>query len=338
VAAEPFPVVHPDQVEDSHGAGKWLVDQLWSEQAVGFLAGLPKSNKTWLALDLAVSVASGTPALGRFNVPAPGPALVYAAEDSLSSVRDRLRSIAAAHGVTLSRCDLGLIAVPSLRLDLPADRDRIRATLQAHKPRLLVLDPLVRMHRLDENAAGDVAPLLGELRDMQRSYQLAVMLVHHLRKNGQTASQPGTALRGSGDLHAWADSSLYIRQTGKRLSLVVEHRSAAHPSPLILEPVQEPTFHLRCTEEHTDQPDPTLEHSIIEVLAAANAPVTRDMLRERLHVRNQAIGLALVRLRSQGNVERCSGGFRLRTKPPEIPIPIPAQAREWNGPPQPSTA
>ncbi|WP_410336774.1 AAA family ATPase, partial [Longimonas sp.] len=37
---------------------KWLIDELWAQQAVGILGGEPKCCKSFLALDMAVSVAS----------------------------------------------------------------------------------------------------------------------------------------------------------------------------------------------------------------------------------------------------------------------------------------
>ncbi len=46
----------------------WLVDGLWGDGAVGVIGGAPKSCKTWLALEIAVAVASGRPCLDRFEV------------------------------------------------------------------------------------------------------------------------------------------------------------------------------------------------------------------------------------------------------------------------------
>ena len=45
---------------------RWLVTGLWAEQAVGIVGGEPKCCKSFLALDLAVAVASGMPCLRRF--------------------------------------------------------------------------------------------------------------------------------------------------------------------------------------------------------------------------------------------------------------------------------
>ena len=64
-----------------------------------------------LGLDLAVSVASGTPALGPFPVEATRPALVYLAEDTLYRVRDRLAHLCRHSGLHLSPLNLQVINI-----------------------------------------------------------------------------------------------------------------------------------------------------------------------------------------------------------------------------------
>ena len=86
-------------------------------------------------------------------------------------------------------------------------------------PCLVVLDPLVRLHGIDENAVAEVAPILGFLRDIQRRFETAVVLVHHARKSA--ATRPGQALRGSSELQDYASycTSLsgWRASSGKRL-------------------------------------------------------------------------------------------------------------------------
>ena len=72
----------------------WLVENLWLENACGIIGGQPKACKSWLGLDIAVSVASGTPCLGRFKTTTPGRALVFMAEDNIAAVRLRIANIA----------------------------------------------------------------------------------------------------------------------------------------------------------------------------------------------------------------------------------------------------
>jgi RecA-family ATPase len=147
---------------------RWLVTGLWAHEAVGIIGGEPKCCKSFLALDIAVAVAAGIPCLRRFAVPHPGRVLLYAAEDALHIVRLRLEGICAAAGVRLAGLDVQVITAPCLRLDLEADRRNLAETAASLKPRLLVLDPFVRLHRIDENASGEVAPLLAYLRELQR--------------------------------------------------------------------------------------------------------------------------------------------------------------------------
>src|SRR5262245_31307742 len=66
-----LPVQRASQLASAAAHTQWLVEGLWSEQAVGILGGEPKCCKSFLALDLAVGVASGVPCLrhSRFVVP-----------------------------------------------------------------------------------------------------------------------------------------------------------------------------------------------------------------------------------------------------------------------------
>jgi RecA-family ATPase len=91
---------------------RWLIAGLWSEQAVGSVGGEPKCCKSFLALDIAVAVAAGTPCLRRFAVPRPGRVLLYAAEDALHIVRRRFDGICEAAGAALADLDIQVITAP----------------------------------------------------------------------------------------------------------------------------------------------------------------------------------------------------------------------------------
>ena len=67
-----LPVQPAWRLADCPEQQRWLVDGLWSEEAVGIIGGEPKCCKSFLALDLAVAVAAGVPCLRRFAVSRPG--------------------------------------------------------------------------------------------------------------------------------------------------------------------------------------------------------------------------------------------------------------------------
>lgn len=288
---------------------KFLVRPLWGRAAVGFLYGTPKCSKTWMGLEIATSVASGTPCLGVFPVEDPGPVLVYLAEDALDDVRARVAGLCVRRNLSIQSLDLHVVTAPTLRLDLPADQNRLRRTLEKLRPRLLVLDPLVRMHALNENDAAEISQLLGYLRELQRTYDLAILVVHHARKRG--ASQAGQTLRGSSDFYAWTDSSACLtREADRRLVLDVEHRSARSPAPIHLElhSVEDGSqTYLRVLDgapAATSSPSLPIGRRILEVLESHCAPRTNRELRELLQIQNTRLSQTLADLEAQGLIKR----------------------------------
>ncbi len=267
-----------------------------------------------MGLDLAVSVASGTACLDRFEVHTPGPVLVYLAEDAQPRVRDRVAQLCLHRGLSLQSLNLHVVAAPSLRLDLERDQHALDQTLAALHPKLLLLDPLVRLHRLDENSAAEVSGLLGFLRHLNRTHQLALILVHHMAKRSRR--DLGQALRGSSDLHAWTDSACYlVRRNDQRLQLTVEHRSAPAPDPVLLRLVSgdgEP-LRLLIDSDEVAQQQP-LGEAIRCELRRSPQPVSRTALRRLLRVNNARLGEALLTLEKRSLVVRSPDGWGL---PPE---------------------
>jgi len=313
--SEALPVLLAADIQPQPPGQSWLIENLWCHQAVGIVGGSPKSAKTWFGLDMAVSIASGTPCLGRFPVDNPGRTLVYLAEDSLPDVRERIESLCAQRNLKIDNLNLHVISSPSFRLDLQQDRSRLQATLARLRPRMLLLDPLVRLHRLDENSSADISGLLGYLRELQRTFGLAVVLVHHASKRHH--AHPGQALRGSSDLHAWSDSAAYLARKKGQISLIVEHRAAASPGPFVLQLSNSGNnTHLKIVSKHPDEnrSQPSLAQNIMVVLQRSDKPLYRSELRSLLRVNNQRLGQALDALEKTGTARRTADGW-VRARP-----------------------
>jgi len=298
---------------------RWLIDGLWSQAAVGIIGGPPKAAKSWMALDMAISVASGTPCLGVFDVLEPGRALLFMAEDADAAVRARVAGICRHRGLDIHRLDLHIITATSLRLDLERDRKRLSDVVADLAPRLLLLDPFVRLHRGDENDAGHISGLLAYLRELQREHHLAVVVVHHTRKNGGGAVL-GQTLRGSGDFHAWVDSSLYLRRKRDSLILSIEHRSAPAPDSLHLALAGDDAtgdVHLEIGGDDPCDAAPDRDLAADVLGALVERPRTRTDLRAQLRVRNERLGTVLDELRNAGRIQRDAGVWIA------VPVPVP---------------
>jgi hypothetical protein len=306
-----LPVVRLADIAHEHQTQRWLVEQLWGDSSVGVIGGAPKCSKTWLGLDLALSVATGTPCLGAFAVPQPGPVLVYLAEDALPIVRERVAGMARQRGLDLDAVDIHVITAPTLLLDREPHRGRLFETARRLRPRLLLLDPLVRLHAIDENHAGEVAELLAYFRTLQRQLDLSVILVHHTRKNAATGAAAGQALRGSSDLHAFGDSNLYLRRVREHLVLSSEHRAAPAPPPVSLQLIDNDPHrtHLAVVAEVRDQQRRSLLDQVLELLTPG-VVLTRAKLRDKLGVKNQRLGDVLESLERSGRLQRTPTGWR----------------------------
>ena len=329
-----LPVVPAADLDEPDQAGRWLVETLWPRAGVGIIGGAPKCGKSWLGLDLAVSVASGTPCLDTYPVAEAGGVLVYMAEDAASVVKQRLAGICRHRGLDLALLPIGVITAPSVRLDLPHDQGRLQETVRQHAPRLLLLDPFVRLHRVNENQAGDVSAVLGYLRELQRAHNLAVVVVHHARKNG--ASTGGQSLRGSSDFFAWVDTALSLRRHRQQLLLSTEHRAAGAPAPVALALVgTERDMHLAIVpvEQRGDERAQTattdIDDAVLSALEQAGEHgLLRHVLRLTVRVRNQTLSEALMRLAASGRIAR-HGDTWVR-----LPVPVPVHIdtrRNGNG-------
>ena len=167
--------------------------------------------------------------------------------------------------------------------------------------------PLWRKHRFD-------LMLTTLNKSLGTNFDDYAQLVHHVRKS--PADQPGQTLRGSGDLHAWSDSSLYLLRRKGRIELHAEHRCFPSPGPVSIALATEPLPHLQIVAEAFDEAPPVdpLVNRILGTLAAG--PKTRTALRDQLGVRNERLGEVLSDLVASGQIVRRGGLLA-------VPVPTP---------------
>ena len=306
-----LPVVRVGEISSEDDAHRWLVEELWGARSVGVIGGAPKCAKTWLGLDIALSVATGTACLGKYVVPEPGPVLMYLAEDSLPAVRERVAGMARHRDIELGGVEIHVITAGALRLDRDRDRMRLLETTRLLRPRLLLLDPLVRLHGIDENNASEVATLLAYFRSLQRLLDVSVILVHHTRKNATAGVAAGLGLRGSSDIHAFGDSNLYLRRAKEHMVLSTEHRAAqaSPPIQLALVTANPETIHLEVIAQHQDGEPGGLKEKVLDVLGGG-VVLTRARLRDRLAVKNERLGEVLESLEHSGRLRRTAAGWQ----------------------------
>jgi hypothetical protein len=219
----------------------WLVEDIWSEKGHGFLAGQAKTYKSLFTLDLAISIASGTPFLDRFRVPKTGPVLIIQEENEPGLIQDRLHRIAHSRGVGASANgtkisfgeDLPVKILNNAGFNLTDENhfEWLRRTVKAMKPELIVLDPLYLMTPgIDENSATEMTPILSELLDLKQSHDCGILIVHHFNKPTaeKLTLRQGHRISGTSVFNRWFSSALFIDETDEEGTVHISGQHRAH--------------------------------------------------------------------------------------------------------------
>jgi len=185
------------------------------------LGGGSKSYKTWVLLDLAISVATGADWIGRPT--AQGKILFVNFEIQPHAWQRRIKDVAHAKGVEISP---GMIQLWNLRGHAADFRQLIPKIIErcrAENFALIVLDPIYKLYGgTDENAAGDVAELLNSLENMATKTGAAIAFGAHFAKGNAAGKEAIDRISGSGVFARDPDSLLIFTKHEDDDAFVVE--------------------------------------------------------------------------------------------------------------------
>ena len=147
-----------------------------------------KAMKTHTAVDLAISIGSGTPFLGKFAAER-ATVGVWSGESGAASIREMALRIAAAKGVNLGDCEV-FWSFDLPRLSQATDLEALRSTIVQRGIQVAILDPLY-LCLLSTDTAGAASNLfamgsvLQPLSAFAQEAGVTLVLLHHFRKSGQ---------------------------------------------------------------------------------------------------------------------------------------------------------
>lgn len=192
----------------------WLVTGLITRGGTTVAAGEPKAGiKTWMLIELAVAIATGTKAFGEFYAEH-GRVAIFFAEDQAQSVRNRIRATLAGSGRLIAPGRL-LLQPRGEFIDVLKDDDLawlVASVRRLGRIDLLVLDPLRDIHSGEEDKSDSMREVMRRIRLLGELLGCTIACSHHVPKQTKdTASRrPGQNLRGSSAIHGSIDSGLYI--------------------------------------------------------------------------------------------------------------------------------
>jgi hypothetical protein len=235
--------VQVDDFVDRYGkeATPWLVEDWVPEGTVGMVQSPPGSYKTWLLLDMAASVASGSPFLQRYPVYRPGPVVYIQQEDPRHLLSERVSLIryakeAVALGITDpasfwvgERSPLYLVTDAGFSFGNPVSRDRLVTLLKELHPHLVMLDPLYTACPAGQFFI-EMPDHIKWLRRLRDRYGCAFLLAHHTKKqNAEQGDLGREQMFGSNLMNAAIESGWIVRPAGDRAVTIKRHFKVAAP-------------------------------------------------------------------------------------------------------------
>lgn len=202
---------------------RWLVKGLIQADSLALLTGTYRSFKSFIALDIALSLASGRPVLGNKDwQPVEPQKVLYLCGEGSADLGVRYRAYTKARLTgSIDRC--GFID------DVPQIDDftspEFVALADAHD--VIVIDTLARITvGIDENSNADIGRVVAVLDGLRKGRErpLTVIVVHHTGKNGQ---EP----RGASALAAAADTILLATRIDKHTATLTVHKQKAAATP-----------------------------------------------------------------------------------------------------------
>lgn len=188
---------------------EWLIQGVLVQNSLAVVWGAPASAKSFLVLDWALCVGSGTWWKGH-EVAGAG-SVIYVAAEGAAGLGKRIKAWSKANNVK------GLERVKWLPMSVnlldPEQAAEFEAVVMEEKPSLIVVDTLARsMAGADENAAKDMGRLIDTLDAIRGRSGATAVLIHHATKEGSTA-------RGSGSLKGAVDTEIEVKKEGTSVAV-----------------------------------------------------------------------------------------------------------------------
>ena len=193
-AAQRFAFMTDEEVEALPDPD-WLIHEVLVENSVSVAFGDYGSGKSFLALDWALSIATGFPWMGRLVKRG---LVAYIAGEGISGMKRRIRAWKKHHHWTSGATGLHLLGTAPQLLH-PEDVQALLVSLRTlpDAPMMVVIDTLARsMVGGDENTALDMGLAVAAAETIRAEFGCHVLVVHH-KPAGASKTRGSTALPGA---------------------------------------------------------------------------------------------------------------------------------------------
>ncbi len=177
---------------------EWLIEGILPQGAVAALYGAPATFKSFVGLDIALSVARGSEWHGRAVEPG---LVLYIAAEGGPGIAKRVRAWLQHYQMKPSQVEMAWMIEAVSVFRGSDDLERLKRRLDQEMestPILVVVDTLARCFAGDENQQEDMGAFVSGLDHIRHEYGASVMAIRHTNLSGER-ERGNTALRGGMD-------------------------------------------------------------------------------------------------------------------------------------------
>ena len=322
---------------------RFLIDGILVDGQPCVIGGMSKTLKTSIAVDMAVSLSSGTPFLGQYRTQRQRVA-IWSGESGASTLRDTAVRISAAKKIDLAHCSLNWsFELPKLgRPDHIAELERV---INENGLETVFIDPLY-LSLLDTQTAGQASNVYAMGSSLQPVGQLGqrtgctIIVLHHFKRSASTETTEPASLEmlSQAGIVEWArqwvllqrrapyaangQHELWMRCGGSAghagLWAVDVDEGVIDPETLggrrwdvVVRSVGDAQAEARRAadqrkNEKAEERDNDDRRKVLEVARRLTEPETKRVIRELAGLSNDRTGKALTTLLGEGRIELAS--------------------------------
>lgn len=206
----------------------WIIKPYIAKGDLAVMGAIYSTGKTWVAMDLAISICTGRPFLGEYPQTT-GPVLIVDSENPLHLLHTRLSLLyheVDADGSRIPPPGLHIAHMPNWRLDTQEGMTSLRECIEDIMPALIVLDTLSKFHSKNEDKASEMNPIMVGLMKLAREFGCAILVLHHEGKDHDGTRSAASRLRGSTAIGDSADQTFSLQKTS--VGLKFSHNKSRH--------------------------------------------------------------------------------------------------------------
>lgn len=220
---------------------EWIVDGMIAQRSIGFVVGLPETNKTWMMIDLAVEMAKGGGLwLGKFKTKG-GKVLFVDQERFKGETQRRFKSVISAKNLSSTSLtgNLFIRCGTTTRLNLQNSFEAFKREVDEIRPDLIIIDSFTTIHTCEENNRQSIQGVLERVKELRNEFGCTILFIHHANKfafNTEENEPSISLMAGSIAIPAASETVLMVRKQDAESSMVYTVKStlASSPEPFLV--------------------------------------------------------------------------------------------------------